>query len=89
MVMALVLGHISALEFWRTAQPRAMENALRYRSSQGFGGFDLSLIHIYPRITWLSSRADYHLRVRPGTDAALAMAMLNTIIQEDLSLIHI
>ena len=40
MVMALVLGHISALEFWRTAQPRAMENALRYRSSQGFGGFD-------------------------------------------------
>lgn len=40
MVMVLVLGHISALEFWRTAQPRAMENALRYRSSQGFGGFD-------------------------------------------------
>ena len=42
------------------------------------------LIVVDPRITWLSSRADYHLRVRPGTDAALAMAMLNTIIQEDL-----
>ncbi len=37
-----------------------------------------------PRITWLTSRADYHLRVRPGTDTALGMAMLNTIISEDL-----
>ena len=46
--------------------------------------FGTKLICVDPRITWLSSRADYHLRVRPGTDAALAMAMLNTIIQEDL-----
>ncbi len=28
--------------------------------------------------------ADWHIRVRPGTDGALAMAMINTIITEDL-----
>ena len=42
------------------------------------------LIVVDPRVTWLAARAEYHLRVRAGTDTALAMAMLNTIIQEDL-----
>lgn len=42
------------------------------------------LIVVDPRIQWLASRATYHLRVRPGTDCALAMAMCNIIIEEDL-----
>jgi len=42
------------------------------------------LIVIDPRVNWLASRADIHLRLRPGTDAALGMAMLNVIISEDL-----
>lgn len=42
------------------------------------------LISVDPRTTWLSTRADYHLNLRPGTDTALALAMLNIIIQEDL-----
>ncbi|NTU88388.1 MAG: molybdopterin-dependent oxidoreductase [Actinobacteria bacterium] len=42
------------------------------------------LIVVDPRANWLSTRADYHLRLRPGTDTALAMAMLNVIIEEDL-----
>ena len=42
------------------------------------------LIVVDPRVTWLAARAEYHLRVRAGTDTALAMAMLNTIIEEDL-----
>ena len=42
------------------------------------------LITIDPRTNWLSTRADYHLRLRPGTDAALAMAWLNVIITEGL-----
>lgn len=37
-----------------------------------------------PRATWLASRAEYHLQLRPGTDAALALGMLNVIINEDL-----
>ena len=42
------------------------------------------LIVVDPRCTWLSTRADYHLRLRPGTDTALSMAMINVIIGEDL-----
>ena len=42
------------------------------------------LINVDPRVTWMASRAEYNLQVRPGTDAAVAMAFLNVIINEDL-----
>ncbi|OGO31843.1 MAG: hypothetical protein A2Z29_04440 [Chloroflexi bacterium RBG_16_56_11] len=42
------------------------------------------LIVVDPRRTGLASQADYWLQVRPGTDAALALGMLNTIIREGL-----
>jgi len=41
-------------------------------------------ILIDPRATHLAHRADLWLRVRPGTDAALALGMLNVIIREGL-----
>jgi anaerobic selenocysteine-containing dehydrogenase len=44
----------------------------------------VEIISIDPRLTWLSSRAKHWLRLRPGTDGALAMGFLNTIINEDL-----
>ena len=37
-----------------------------------------------PKATWLSARSVLHLPVRPGTDAALALGMLNVIISEEL-----
>ena len=42
------------------------------------------LMCVDPRLTWTCALADYHLQLRPGTDAALGMAMLDTIISEDL-----
>jgi len=42
------------------------------------------LIVVDPRLTDLASRADIWLQVRPGTDAALALGMLNVIINEGL-----
>lgn len=42
------------------------------------------LISVDPRVTWLSSHADYHLRLRPGTDTALGLAMIDYIIKEEL-----
>ena len=42
------------------------------------------LIVVDPRVTWLATRADVYLQVRPGTDAALAMAMANAMIEEGL-----
>ena len=42
------------------------------------------IISIDPRVNWLATRAAYHVRLRPGTDCALAMAMCNIMINEDL-----
>lgn len=42
------------------------------------------IVMIDPKVTWLSARSEIHLPVRPGTDAALALGMLNVIINEDL-----
>ncbi len=42
------------------------------------------IIAIDPRNTWTTSRAVHHLQNRPGTDGALALAMLNVIINEGL-----
>lgn len=42
------------------------------------------LIIIDPRVTWLAVRCEYHLQLRPGTDTALGLGLLNVIIGEDL-----
>jgi anaerobic selenocysteine-containing dehydrogenase len=42
------------------------------------------LIVVDPRTTPLAQRADLHIRVRPGTDCALALGLLNVIIGEEL-----
>ncbi|MDR1088989.1 MAG: molybdopterin-dependent oxidoreductase [Coriobacteriales bacterium] len=42
------------------------------------------IISIDPRLTWWGARAEYFLQLRPGTDAALGMAMLQVIISEGL-----
>lgn len=42
------------------------------------------LIVVDPRRTWLANKAEIWLQIRPGTDAALALAMINVIIEEEL-----
>jgi len=42
------------------------------------------LIQIDPRMTWLGTRSEYVCQLRPGTDAALALAFINVIINEEL-----
>jgi anaerobic selenocysteine-containing dehydrogenase len=39
---------------------------------------------IDPRLSWFASRAEKWLRIRPGTDGALAMGFLNVILNEGL-----
>lgn len=63
-----------------------------YTYPDGFHGYwvfdamkrGTKLIVIDPRLTWLAARADLWLQIRPGTDAALALGMLNVIINEGL-----
>lgn len=42
------------------------------------------MITVDPSLTWLASRSDHWLRLRPGTDGAMALTWLNIIINEDL-----
>ena len=56
-------------------QPFAILNALEKGAK---------LIDIRPMLDPLGSKADYWLPVRPGTDGALALAILNIIINEKL-----
>ena len=42
------------------------------------------IIVVDPRKTWLATRAKTWMQIRPGTDAALALGMLNVIINEKL-----
>jgi anaerobic selenocysteine-containing dehydrogenase len=39
------------------------------------------IIVVDPRQNFLTSRAEYHIQLRPGTDGAVAMGMLNLIIE--------
>lgn len=41
-------------------------------------------IVIDPRVTWMAAHAEYHLQLRPGTDAALGLGMINYVIEHDL-----
>lgn len=47
-------------------------------------GRGAKLIVIDPRATRLAKKADIHAQIRPGTDCALALGMLNVIIAEGL-----
>jgi anaerobic selenocysteine-containing dehydrogenase len=44
----------------------------------------LKLIVVDPRVTRLATMADIHLQLRPGTDGALALGLMNIIISQEL-----
>lgn len=75
-------GHAKCVVFWGSepdvatpAQAREVRRALRRGAK---------LIVIDPRPIPMAKRADLWLRIRPGTDMALALAMQNVIITEEL-----
>ena len=67
-------------------------NVTESGASDGMCGYQLTqairtgskVIVVDPRRTALAAKADYWLQIRPGTDDALAMGMLHTIIHEEL-----
>ena len=42
------------------------------------------LFVVDPQVTWLSAHAEQYIQVRPGTDAALALAIGHVMIEEEL-----
>lgn len=75
-------AHSKCIVFWGSnpdvttpAQTREVYRALRRGAK---------VMVIDPRPIPMTKRAELWLRIRPGTDAALALAMLNVIISEEL-----
>jgi len=56
----------------------------RWRLVSEFAKPCQNLISVDPRATTLTSRSTLWLQIRPGTDAALALGMMNVIIAEKL-----
>jgi anaerobic selenocysteine-containing dehydrogenase len=63
--------------------PRATVPATAQRINRARGG-GARLIVIDPRRHSLAEQADCWLRVRPGSDGALALAMIHVLLEEDL-----
>ena len=51
---------------------------------RGRVGNGAKLIVVDPRRTYLASKADLWLRIRPGTDAALVLGLINLVIEQGL-----
>lgn len=94
---ASAIGHV--LTVWAMLLPHYQGNAScmvlwgsnRTQSAPPFAdrinawvGRGAKLIVIDPRATRMAKQADIHAQLRPGTDCALALGMLNVIIAEEL-----
>ncbi|MCF6245899.1 MAG: molybdopterin-dependent oxidoreductase [Desulfobacula sp.] len=59
-------------------------NPLRARSILKKQNHGTGLVVIDPAATAIAKKADIHLQIRPGTDGALALGMLNIILSKNL-----
>jgi len=69
---------------WATNPPGANEGGLRIGQIIDAWENGAKLIVVNPILTSTAAKADIWVKIRPGTDCALALAMLNVIINEDL-----
>lgn len=76
-------GLTDCLIIWGT-NPAQSDNSAFWRALIAFSKSDATLIVIDPRRTQVAALADLWLPVRPGTDCALALSMLNVVIGEGL-----
>lgn len=69
---------------WGRDQLRSNADGLWGHSTIEMMKRGMKLIVVDPRANWLATRAEIHLQLRPGTDAALALGIINVLIQDDL-----
>lgn len=78
----LEAGNSNCLVFWGH-NPHASQPPLAWRlTAKNLEG--KKIIVIDPRKTPIAEKADIHIKPRPGTDCALALAMMNRIISRGL-----
>ena len=81
------IGQAGCIVFWGSnaaeCHPITFDR-IKQRKKEGKEDSSLPVIVIDPRCTATAEIADLHLQLRPGTDIALANAMLKVLIDEDL-----
>jgi anaerobic selenocysteine-containing dehydrogenase len=78
----LEIANTNCLVFW-AHNPHASQPPLAWRLTPK-NLEDKKIIAIDTRKTLIAEKADIHLQPRPGTDCALALGMIHTIISRDL-----
>jgi len=76
-------GHTKCAILWGV-NPAESDNSMFWRTVEAYSKTDGKLIVIDPRLTGTARKADIWLPVIPGSDGALALAMLHVIIEEGL-----
>lgn len=76
-----VVNSDCVLVWGNNPEASAPPSARRIREARDKGA---KLLVIDPRTTSLAAKADVHLQVRPGTDTALALGMMQVMISENL-----
>lgn len=74
----------SCIILWASNPPGCAEDGLRVRQILEAQEKGARLIVVDPILTPMAAKADIWAQIRPGTDCALALAMLNVIINEEL-----
>ena len=81
------IGQAGCIMFWGSnaaeCHPITFDR-IKQRKKEGREDSSLSVIVVDPRRTATAEIADLHLPIKPGTDIALANAMLKILIDEDL-----
>ena len=76
------VGHTDCMILWGgNPETSNVPQAIAMKEARERGA---KLIVIDPRVTSYADEADIHAQLRPGTDGALALGMLNVIIKEEL-----
>lgn len=74
----------SCIILWASNPPGCAEDGLRVGQILEAQEKGARLIVVDPILTPMAAKADIWAQIRPGTDCALALAMLNVIINEEL-----
>ena len=75
-------AHCKTFLIWSNNPAYSRDGSLaQLRSVQKRGG---KVVVVDPRVTPTAAAADVHLQINPGTDGALALAMANVLIREEL-----
>jgi anaerobic selenocysteine-containing dehydrogenase len=77
------IDRTNLLVFWGSSPTESLQRASSWISERRQDR-PLKSIVIDPRVTKVAELADYHLRLRPGTDTALALGWANVIINGGL-----